>query len=1023
MEICRIELLGELRVTHGSRVATRFRTRKAASLLAYLALFSDRGHTRERLIDAFWPDMDLETGRSNLSTTLSSIRRLLESLELPAKSLVIADHMSIRLNGEMVVTDTAEFARKLHAAMHTDNLEMRAALLGEAIGLYRGEVLAGHYEEWAVQAQSYWRERYVEALERRGETLEAIGDREAALDAFRQAVHLDRYREEHYRTQIRLLAALGRPAAALELFGRVEAMFQAELGVLPAPETRDLAERVRRDPHAFTRRLTASQPVEPSGLSAAAAGRNAENAKVRASGADASRVPPGLEPASEAEPESSRLHPPAGPSLPPQWTRFFGREAELALLQNLLAPRDDVPAGSLSAPGCDSTLSRRPRLISLTGLGGTGKTRLAVEAAYAAADLFDGRIWFVPLAEVSNPRLIPLALAGSLDLSPTPTADPLEQVVEALGDRPGLLLLDNFEHLLRKEDGARKGEGFSVSGADYVRLLLERVPDLVCLVTSRRPLRLGSEYEAPVPPFAPPAESDSLESIGSSACVALFTDRAQAARRGFALTEHNAAAVAALCRLLDGMPLAIEMAAAWMNLLTPGQALVKLGNRLDLLVSRRRDVPARQQSMRATIAWSDSLLEPDARVCFARLSVFRGGWTLKAAEALCGDGALGCLSDLQDHSLIHADASGEEARYRMLEAVREYALERLSQSGEERIVRCAHADCFLALAEEASGKLVGAEQRVWLNRLAQEHDNLRAALEFYHRYREDDPEALWRLAAALRRFWEIRGHENERRLWLEGTAASGSPLRTAAKAMVLGGAGNLARDLGDYARARRRFEESLAVMRELGNRWGVAEALNDLGLVAGNLKDAEAARALHLESLELMRAEGDKRGVSHNLFNLGTLAYERGDLAEARRFWEECRAVDRELGVAGGYVLKAMSDLACVQGDFEAANRYLKTLFIERRSLDWEGNLSARLREFAEVALRSGDAVRAARLWGAASAAAKPPVAGIPNESFPDGLRDLLGANAVAEALAEGAALTPEQAMAYAFGDAPDDSA
>jgi predicted ATPase len=676
--------------------------------------------------------------------------------------VLVSDRQSVWLSPATVATDVAEFDRLTKAAARAAGDAERVSLLERAIGLYRGELLPGCYEEWALQEQARGGAQYADALQEWAAALERTGDREAALEAAGRALAADPYREELYRVQMRLLAALGRAGTAQETYRRLESLFRADLGVSPSAATRSLAERLRRQPEAFT-----CPAPDPTSSPAKAA-----DPEPRAP------VPPADNPRATGSPSWP-------PFLPLQLTRFFGRGGEMAHLERLL--RDE-----------------RARLVTLTGMGGSGKTRLAIEAAGRVAGAFAARAWFVDLSGVPVPHLIPAALAQALKLPPDSGADPLQRVIQALGEAPCLLVLDNFEHLLRDAGARGKGDHPTGDGTALVRLLLERVPGLVCLVTSRQPLHLGGEREFPVAPLPVPVQTDSAaapshetpERLLRLASVALYADRAQAVRPDFAVTAANAAAVARLCRKLEGMPLAIEMAAAWAKTLPPAAMLERLERQLALLISRRRDLPPRHQSLRATIEWSYALLPAELQRAFASLSVFRGGWTLMAAEAVCGPGALLVLSELAERSLLIWDEPPSEnpgagGRYRLLESLREFAGEKLSEGGEEGPVRQAHAAYFLALAEEAPPTTRGSQGGALLKRREREIENLRAACSGAGDTCEQPGGAevaqmLLRLGHRLGPLLGVRGYAADRCHWLEGSLSK-APVRTEARAWALCG--------------------------------------------------------------------------------------------------------------------------------------------------------------------------------------------------------------------------------------------
>lgn len=444
--------------------------------------------------------------------------------------------------------------------------------------------------------------------------------------------------------------------------------------------------------------------------------------------------------------------------LPLSLTRFFGRvEAVRAVQESLLAPA--------------------PRLVTLTGPGGAGKTRLAAEAAPQVGAALGGPVVFVPLAALSEHARLAGAVADALHL-PRTSADPFDQIIEALSPTPALLVLDNMEQL---------GAG----GARFVQALLERVPMLTCLATSRHRLGLEGEHEMPVLPLPTPAHPGTPERLLEFASVQLFADRAQAARPDFQVTRRNAEAVAALCHRLEGIPLALELAAGWSGALTPAQMLARLGRRFDLLVSRRQDASPRHRTLWAAMDWSYRLLPADMQQFFARLSVFRSGWTLEAAGAVCAaPRALDSLAELRDRSLVTAEENEAGGmRFRLLETLREFGAAQLVDGARGALAR-GHAAYFSSIAQEAKPHLTGADQARWLDRLEDDHDNLRAALD-WHQAPEGDADAGLRLAANLVRFWQVRGHLTEgRAIFAALLARPGADAE--ARAEALDGAGSLA---------------------------------------------------------------------------------------------------------------------------------------------------------------------------------------------------------------------------------------
>jgi len=630
-------------------------------------------------------------------------------------------------------------------------------------------------------------------------------------------------------------------------------------------------------------------------------------------------------------------------NLPLQPTLLVGREREVTEVVALLR-RDDV------------------RLVTLTGPGGTGKTRLALQTAAEVVDEFPGGAWFVPLAALTDPALVPSAVAEALGVRETGGTPLRELLGDYLRDKRLLLVLDNFEQVL--------------AAAPVINQLLAGSPEVKAITTSRAPLRLRIEREYAVPPLGLPRRKPppTAAQLSQYAAVRLFIERAQAVRSDFVVDAANAPAIAEICHRLDGLPLAIELAAARIRLFPPQAMLSRLEQRLPLLTGGARDLPLRQQTLKATIAWSYDLLSEDERRLYRRLSVFTGGWSLAAAEAVAGSpgsGDLGLdvlegLEALAEHSLVHQMAGGmDEARFAMLETIREYGLDQLTAAGEAGEGHQRHAAYFLRLTEMAEGALQGPEQGAWLDRLEAEHDNLRAALTSAL---TEDPEAALRLAGAARWFWEFRSYLSEGLSWLERSlsAAPAAPAVLRAKATL--GAGGLARLQGHYGRAEELLEEALAQYRSLGDGTGVAGALNTLAIIAEQ-QDLGRAVALYRESLALFREERNKRGQAITLQNLATCALERGDFGESTTLLEEALALFEETGNGIGVcmVLMNLGIIAARQGDPDRALALLADVLGRLLGLKDQALTSYGLQAVAEVVAQR-QPKRAARLAGAGAA-------------------------------------------------------
>ena len=557
------------------------------------------------------------------------------------------------------------------------------------------------------------------------------------------------------------------------------------------------------------------------------------------------------------------------------------------------------------------------RLLTLTGVGGVGKTRLATEAAREATELFPDGVAFVALASLSNAGLVVPTITRSLGLREAQDQTPREALHASLREKRLLLVLDNFEHVL--------------GTAPEVSELIEVCPDLTVLVTSRAPLRIRGEQEYPVPPLALPTStlSPAAEEVLNSPSGRLFVERAQAVSPVFGLQGENAAAVAAICWRLAGLPLALELAAAQVRFLSPSDLLARLDRSLSL--GGTRGLPPRQRTMRATLDWSHELLSGEEKALFWRLSVFAGGFTLEAAEAVGAaeetdaEDVLELLGRLVEQSLVLSEPGedGGKVRYGMLEPVRQYALERLEHSDEAEEARQRHAEYYLALAEQAEPKLWGPRQVAWLNRLEQEHGNLLAVLQWARE--TGDVEIGLRLAGSLGWFWWTRGYLEEGRRWaeefLEENDASDHPVGGIVRAKALHGMGQLAFGKGDLARAVELFEESLALYRESGDEGGVAIVIVQLGQIARTRGEHGRAVALSDEGLVLSRKLGDRMGAGIALNTLGCVERQRGDAESAMARHEESLALFGELGHerAVAYTLTNLGLATLERGEFERA--------------------------------------------------------------------------------------------------------
>jgi predicted ATPase/class 3 adenylate cyclase len=678
-------------------------------------------------------------------------------------------------------------------------------------------------------------------------------------------------------------------------------------------------------------------------------------------------------------------------NLPAERTSFVGREREVARVKELL---------------------RGAGLLTLTGAGGSGKTRLAIQAARELLDDYRDGVFLAGLGPITEARLVVAAIADAVGARAEGQRTLLDTLRDHVRDREILLVVDNFEQVME--------------AAPVLAELLDAAPRLRLLATSRQPLRLRGEQELPVPPLRLPETADAPEALERSEAVALFVQRAAAVDPSFRLTESNAHAVAELCRRLDGLPLAIELAASRIKMLSPAAMLERLEHRLELLTGGPVDLPARQRTLRETIAWSHDLLDDVEATMFRQLSVFAGGWTLPALEAVedsrdePGD-PLSVLGSLVDKNLVfRTPTDPDEVRFGMLETIRAFGLEQLESAGDVGSTRDRHAAFFLALAEEAEPHLRGLDQKRWLDQLEVEHDNVRAALRWT--IDAGDAATALRLIGAVWRFWHLHSHLADGRRWAEEVLAlSGAAGRTRERIRGLTAFGGVTYWQQDVPAFRAAYQEALAIATDLPDPTEVAEQTYNLSFALALEGNFEGMMALIHRSRVLFEEQGNRRGVADCLWILGIVARLGGDLDQSRALEEESIRIHREIGDRFGatVALYALGRTALEQGDLDVAEDSLLEALTNDALVGNRTGMGVILDNLAAKARVEGDHLRALRLGGASEAIKEAAGAQAPPQflALPDlreEARQALGEAAIAAAWNEGRAMSIEQVVAYA---------
>ena len=887
------------------------------TLLARLLLSAGQVVSADRLAEDLWAGQPPPQCMATLRVYISRLRRALG----PASAALLTQPPGYRMVISPGELDASRFGG-LVAAGREDLAAGRpgaaAAKLRAALGLWRGLPLSDVADFSFAQAEvARLAEARLAAVEDLVEADLACGRHAAVTSELDGLVATHPLRERLCGQRMLALYRCGRQAEALAAYTELRARLAEELGIDPNPALHRLHEAIlRQEPGldwAVPQEPVAQEPVpqEP--------------------------VPQGLVPPDgAAQPGAVR----AGSRLPAETTSFIGRESELATIDDLLG------------------LSR---LLTLTGPSGSGKTRLALRAGAQVADRYPDGVWLIELAPVTSPDLVTAVAASALSVREEPGQALAESVAAQLRDAEALLIVDNCEHVL---DAA----------GELIARLLRACPALRVLATSQSRLGLVGEASWPVPPLIlPDPAARDPEVVAQAEAVRLLRDRAALARPGFALTAQNAPAVSEICRRLDGIPLALELAAARLNALSAGQLAARIDDRFRLLAGAGRGGLPRHRTLQAAIEWSHDLLSKTEQTCFRRLAVFSGGCTLEAAEAVCPDGSLSAaeifetVTALVDRSLLTAEERCGSMRYGMLESIHQFARTQLERAGESAELSRRHLEWLLGYARQAD--LEGPDQGAWLDLLETDLENFRIGLED-----GSAAEPRLELAGLLAPFWMVRGHTGLGRRWLEGAlAAAGPGASPRLRAAALDGLGQLAAVQADYEAQRSSQQESLAIWRALGDDARVASCLGDLGSAAHIRGEYAEARAMYAEALELANSAQDSRLMARCLSGLGRLALHQGDLVKATDYYTDSMAYFSRIGDLrrATLILGNLGVVALNRGEYDVARTRFEEHLGNARKIGDRKLIGGALTNLGSVVYNCGDLDTAADLHAEALALAE----------------------------------------------------
>jgi predicted ATPase/DNA-binding SARP family transcriptional activator len=906
----RMEFLGGFRVSLDGTPITTFESSKVRALLAYLAIEAQRPHPRESLAALLWPDWPNRAALSNLRYALSNLRKVIgDRTADPPFLLISREAIQFNLESDHWL-DVAEFTR-LAGSQDVGDLE-------KAICLYKGEFLEGFsvseaipFEDWARLKCEQLHRACREMLHYLAEMLENRREYDRALTYARRQVESEAWDESAQRQLMRLLAQSGRRGEALNQFERLKVLLGEELGVVPEVETIHLHQQIKT-----------GETLVPDG------------------GKQYEIVSDVYQPADSApsKPFDAHRH-----NLPASLTSFVGRGREIGEIKQLIA----------------ST-----RLLTLTGIGGTGKTRLALKVSADMISEFSGGVWLVELATLRDPALVEHVIASVLGVCDRPDQLMSDLLIEHVRERNLLIILDNCEHLVD-------------ACARLAYLLLSAAPNLKILATSRVPLYIPGEVNYSVPPLSLPDSHKiaQLLDLAEFDAIRLFIERAASVQPAFSLTDENAPAVTLICQHLDGIPLAIELATARMRLLSPDQIAARLDDRFTLLTGGSRSALPRQQTIRATMDWSYDLLDVAERTLFNRLAVFTGSFSLEAVEAVCvdkiGDGTpahgiqpsqmLDLLGALVDHSLVYTQERTTEARYGLLETVHQYALENLVASGELHNLQERHLAYYLEFAERGLPH-VSAGQPIWTHRFEAEYDNLRSAMEYAI---ENSLESAIRFEDPLLWFAQITHRDRECYDWLMRIfelTKSWPPGKL--RAIALKTAGEFTVYFGDISQGLAYLAASLQMARDLQDKSLINLVLHDLQVVNNHLGNWELWHDYAEEHLEISRELGDKAEISCALFNLGDAAIRNGDSQAGRKFYEQSLDIARQENHLNmiAFNLYSLATLAQKEGDTSRAKELYRECAQIRRDWGFRTGLALTLLRLAQVLIQEGNAIQSKKL-------------------------------------------------------------